>query len=204
MDNFVMIERIFYFVFGIVLPYAAEQFAYSRFIPNGNQQNVDNAPTVTQGYGWRLVWDTAYFLLFISAGYRIIMSTAPFSAFERLGYFLFLAGVAIRIWSLREIGRFYDPGIAVKSDHQMVHTGPYRVLRHPLHIGTVLQITGLSFFAPVWLAFPAVLASLSLSLYLNYIEDRTHAKKLGAAFKSYYSETWDIVDLIFWKSKMGE
>jgi len=192
-----MILRVFYFILAILVPYFIEQYAYSKFIPARNKE-TQNTENVSQSYGWRLIWDTAYFALFINALYRIILQTKPLSIMEWLGYFCFLFGVALRIWSLKEIGRFYDPGIVVKADHQMINTGPYRVLRHPLHLGTVLQIAGLAGFAPIWLAFPAVLASLVLCLYLNRTEDNTH-RQLGSAFESYYLKTWDLIDLIFWK-----
>ena len=192
-----MILRAFYFVLAIPIPYFVEQYAYSKFIPARNPAAPKNE-TISQSYGWRLIWDTAYFLLFINAVYRIIILSAPLITLEWLGYFCFLFGIALRVWSLKEIGRFYDPGIVVKADHQMVQTGPYRILRHPLHLGTVLQIIGLAGFAPMWLAFPAVLASLALCLYLNRTEDRTH-RQLGSAFEAYYLKTWDLIDLIFWK-----
>jgi protein-S-isoprenylcysteine O-methyltransferase Ste14 len=194
-----MIPHIFYFVLGIIGPYIFEQYAYSKFIPGGHKQGKKDAETVSQSYGWRLIWDAAYFLLFIRAAYRIIVLIAPLSILEWLGYFCFLFGVLLRIWSLKEIGRFYNPGIVIKADHEMIHTGPYRILRHPLHMGTLLQIIGLACFAPIWLALPAMIASLWLCLYLNRTEDRTHSKMLGTAFHSYYLKTWDIIDLFFWK-----
>ena len=196
-----MSVHIFSFIFGILVPYFAEQYSYSRFISSVSAQETKNTESVSQSYGWRLIWDVAYFLLFINASYCIIVVNMRLSSWEWLGYFCFLLGVFMRIWSLKEIGRFYDPGIVVKADHQMIRTGPYLILRHPLHLGTVLQIIGLAAFAPVWLALPAVLASIILCLYLNRTEDRTHARQLGSAFESYYLKTWDIIDLIFWKGK---
>ena len=192
-----MSSRIIFFLFIIVSPYFVEQYAYSRFIP-GPHKATENRATTSQSYGWRLIWDAAYFLLFINSAYRIVVLNAPWFMHEWLGYVCFLFGIALRVWSLKEIGRFYDPGIVIKSDHQMIRTGPYRALRHPLHLGTLLQITGLAGFAPWWLAFPAVLAALLLCLYLNRTEDRAH-RQLGAAFESYYLNTWDLIDLIFWK-----
>ena len=194
-----MTIHIFYFILGILVPFLAEQYSYSRFIPADNKQETKETKTISQSYSWRLIWDTAYLLLFIGAGYRIIILPAPLSLSEWSGYFCFLLGVSLRIWSLSEIGRFYDPGIVIKADHQMVQTGPYRVFRHPLHLGTLLQIIGLAGFSPFWLGLPAVLASLLLCLYLNRAEDRAHSRQLGSAFDSYYSKTWDIIDLIFWK-----
>ena len=196
---FDMTIHIFYFILGILVPYFAEQYAYSRFISGREKPEIKESETVAQSYGWRLIWDASYFLLVISAGYRVILLVAKLSTFEWLGYFCFLLGVLLRIWSLSEIGRFYDPGIVIKADHQMIQTGPYRVFRHPLHLGTLLQIIGLAVFSPFWLALPAVFASLSLCLYLNRTEDHAHSQQLGSAFDSYYSKTWDIIDLIFWK-----
>jgi protein-S-isoprenylcysteine O-methyltransferase Ste14 len=192
--------RIFYFSLAILIPYFAEQYAYSKFIPERNKE-TQHTETVSQSYGWRLIWDTAYFLLLINAVYRIVILNVPLSIFEKFGYVCFLLGIALRIWSLKEIGRFYDPGIVVKADHQMIRTGPYHILRHPLHLGTLLQIIGLAGLAPKWLALPVVFASLLLCLYLNRTEDRTHRQQLGSAFESYYLKTWDLVDLIFWKRR---
>ncbi len=196
-----MLVNIFYFVLGILMPYAAEQYSYARSVPQKNKQKAESAETSSQGYGWRLVWDASFFLMFVGAGYRIISPGAPLSAWEWTGYFCFLLGVTLRIWALRELGQFYDPGIVIKTDHRMIHTGPYRILRHPLHLGTLLQITGLAGFSPIWLGLPAVFASLLLCLYLNRTEDRTHSQQLGSAFEAYYLKTWDIIDLIFWKSR---
>ena len=197
-----MTIHAFYFILGILVPYFAEQYAYSRFISSSGRPEMKKTDTVTQSYGWRLIWDASYFLLFISTGYRLILVMNPLSVFEWLGYFCFLLGVLLRTWSLKEIGRFYDPGIVIKVDHQMVNTGPYHILRHPLHLGTLLQIIGLAGFSPIWLALPTMTASLILCLYLNRTEDRAHSQQLGDAFEAYYSKTWDIIDLFFRKNKM--
>src|SRR5258707_6020657 len=168
-----MTIHAFHFVLGILVPYFAEQYAYSRFISNIEKPEATEPGTVAQGYGWGLIWDASYFLLVISTGYRIILVINLLSAFEWLGYFCFLLGVLLRILSLKEIGRFYDPGIVIKVDHQMVNTGPYRTLRHPLHLGTVLQIGGLAFFSPLWVAVAALFFSLLLWPFFYFTGDPT-------------------------------
>jgi hypothetical protein len=65
-----------------------------------------------------------------------------------------------------------------------------------------MQIFGLAGFSPIWLALPAMIASLALCLYLNRTEDRAHSQQLGSVFDAYYSKTWDIIDLFFRKNKM--
>jgi protein-S-isoprenylcysteine O-methyltransferase Ste14 len=196
-----MTLKIIYFILMILVPYSAEQYSYWQSVTKAIQPAAENAKTVTQGYGWRVIWDASFFFVLISAGIRIIFVQRPWSSWEWLGYLFFLAGIMLRIFAIRILGKFYDPGIVLKADHRMIQNGPYRILRHPLHLGTVLQITGLAFFAPLWLALPAGSASLVLCLSLNRTEDCTHAQQLGDEFKVYYLKTWDLVDLIFWKTK---
>jgi len=189
------------FAFGIVLPYASEQYAYSKLISAPQKKDPIELGTFLQGYGWRFIWDTAYLFVLVGSGYRIIFTSQALSGWESFGYFIFLFGIILRIWGLKELGRYYDSGIALKIDHQVVQSGPYRLLRHPLHLGTLMQICGLACFSPLWLSLPAGIVSLAVCLYLNYTEDRFHSEQLSSVFQNYYLRSWDIVDLIFWKSK---
>src|SRR5258705_370758 len=61
-----MTIHAFHFVLGILVPYFAEQYAYSRFISNIEKPEATEPGTVAQGYGWRLIWDASYFLLVIT------------------------------------------------------------------------------------------------------------------------------------------
>jgi len=196
-----MSPYILLFIFGIIAPFLAEQFVYSKFIPKMDKNDPRYKGNSLEGYGWRYIWDLSYFIVVVSAGYQMIVISKPFSIWEWLGYSIFISGILLRILALRELGKFYDLGITVKTDHQFIQKGPYSILRHPLHLGTVMQIIGLAFFSPFWLALPLAIASVVLCLQINYKEDRFHASQLPVAFQAYYSQTWDIVDLIFWKSR---
>ena len=199
-----MIVNIIYFIGGVLIPHAAEQYAYRKFIGiNKQPAEGNNTGIVSQGYGRRVLWDLAYFLVVLRAGYQIIFSGNFLSPLEWFGYIAFLWGVVLRVWALKELGSFYDSGIVIKKDHQIVSTGPYRFLRHPLHLGTLLKITGLSFFSPLWLGAPVVLASVLLDISLNRLEDHLHFQQFGPSFKEYYRTRWDIVDLFFWKHQVS-
>lgn len=197
-----MIVNILVFVLGVIVPYAIEQFTYSKKITASSASMPNAEGDVLQPYGWRILWDIAYFVVVVVAGYRIIVLNAlsSISSGEWLGYCCFLGGIALRIWALNVIGVSYNSGIVIKQDHKIVQTGPYRILRHPLHLGTLLQIAGLAFFSPAWLKWPTVFVSLMLCLYLNRVEDKVHLQRLGLQYRSYYLKSWDLVDLIFWKS----
>jgi protein-S-isoprenylcysteine O-methyltransferase Ste14 len=193
------IPSILLFVVLIVVPYSLEQLAYYRF--TGNKKAVEHRrmAKVVRGYGVAYLWDAAHFFVFLAAGFRLVGPEQPFSTWEWFGYNLFLVGVAMRIWALRELGIHYDSQISIHPQHQVVTTGPYRLMRHPLHFGSTAQVLGLAFLAPIWVGLPATIMAMVATLYLGHLEDHALRQNLGKNFEGYYLRTWDMIDLIFRK-----
>jgi len=44
-----------------------------------------------------------------------------------------LGSLALAIWARRHLGRYWSAEVATKVDHQLVRSGPYRVIRHPIY-----------------------------------------------------------------------
>ena len=198
-----MLLRTVYFALMILLPYATEQYFYWRFVTKNRERERHAVKKTLTGYGWAYLWDLAHFALLVATGYRFIVPDQPFSLWHWLGWGLFLAGVLLRIWALKELGPFYAGGTIIQKDHQVIDTGPYRYYRHPLHLGTTVQISGLAAFAPIWLGLPAILLSFTLTIAKDRREDQALSSNLGQAYQRYYEGTWDIVDLIFRKGQSG-
>ncbi len=67
------------------------------------------------------------------------------SAVAPAGLGLEATGLAVRAWSMRALGRFYSRTLRTEGDHQaLVDTGPYRWIRHPGYLGSLLTWTGFS------------------------------------------------------------
>jgi len=196
---------IVYVVIFIILPYGLEQFVYWRFAGKKKQATQpEEVSAVISGYSTAYIWDFAHFAVLVYAIYWLVWQMESLTAFEALGLLLFVGGVALRIWSLRELGEFYDSDSVVRRDHQIVRSGPYRFLRHPLHWGSDLQIIGLAVLAPVWLALPAIIAALAVTIYRNHLEDKALNQHLGTAYQDYFEVTWDPVDWLFSKARVLE
>ncbi|MGE0707734.1 MAG: isoprenylcysteine carboxylmethyltransferase family protein [Planctomycetota bacterium] len=72
---------------------------------------------------------------------------------QAMGLLVFLAGVALRLIAIRTLGRFYSHRVRQQQDHQIVDTGPYRLLRHPAYTGMLLAHLGFVLvFANPWAA----------------------------------------------------
>ncbi|KAF9420309.1 hypothetical protein BGZ76_004102 [Entomortierella beljakovae] len=57
-----------------------------------------------------------------------------------------LAGVAFRKWAFITLDRFFTYQLTIRKDHKLVHTGPYKYLRHPSYTGGLISALFLQIF----------------------------------------------------------
>jgi protein-S-isoprenylcysteine O-methyltransferase Ste14 len=80
-----------------------------------------------------------------------------------LGVGITLLGFAVTYWARWTLGRNWSSNVTVKVAHELVRTGPYRVVRHPIYTGlmvatggtamTLNQCRGVVAFVLVWISF---------------------------------------------------
>jgi protein-S-isoprenylcysteine O-methyltransferase Ste14 len=59
-----------------------------------------------------------------------------------IGVLLTAAGVAIACWARFHLGANWSGVVTLKEDHELIRTGPYRTMRHPIYTGILLAILG--------------------------------------------------------------
>lgn len=100
------------------------------------------------------------------------------------------AGIALRIWSVRTLGRFFRYTIVVDSDHRVVEDGPYRLIRHPSYTGLLLATLGLGIALGNWLAIAACLLPPLVGFSIRLLhEEQVLAAQLGDPYRSYMRRT---------------
>ena len=52
------------------------------------------------------------------------------------------AGVAIAIWARWHLGANWSGVVTLKEGHELIRTGPYRNIRHPIYTGILLALLG--------------------------------------------------------------
>lgn len=176
----------------IVVPYTLEQLTFWHYVAKPLRTNSGIRRVADSGF-ITYIWDIAHFIVLFTALFNAYQST--FSILETAGLVVYFAGIAFRILALHELGRFYFNGLVIWENHRIVQTGLYRIFRHPLHIGTDLQIAGLALFAPLWLGAPAIGAALLVTYFRNRREDQFLLQEMAEEYRAYYQKTWDLVDL---------
>ncbi|MFA5975297.1 MAG: isoprenylcysteine carboxylmethyltransferase family protein [Elusimicrobiota bacterium] len=106
------------------------------------------------------------------------------------GLFLYLTSLTLREKAMHDLGRFFSPDIEIRHQHQVVKTGFYRYVRHPLLACMALEIVGLGmvFNAYATLIFVGFGVYMPLIYLRKWLEERTLRAALGEAYRVYERE----------------
>jgi protein-S-isoprenylcysteine O-methyltransferase Ste14 len=120
---------------------------------------------------------------FLSA--RILPATRPVFF---TGLALVVAGLLFSVWARVYLGRNWGMPMSQKADPELVTTGPYRRIRHPIYSGIILGMVGTAIaVSPYWLIAVAIVGAYFLVSAV--VEERTMAKLFPAAYPPYQRAT---------------
>jgi protein-S-isoprenylcysteine O-methyltransferase len=110
------------------------------------------------------------------------------------GLGLLVAGIWIRVWAIRELGRFFTYAVVVHEGHTVVDTGPYRRVRHPSYTGLLMAMLGLGLGLGTWLSIPVCLVPPLAGFSWRLVtEERVLAAELGEPYRAYMRRTRRLV-----------
>lgn len=99
---------------------------------------------------------------------------------------LMLSGFAFAWWARLYLGRFWSSGITRKEGHQLVDTGPYALVRHPIYTGLIGAVLATAAAEASWLAvLGGALMALGLCLKAA-LEEQFLRQEFGPAVYDAY------------------
>jgi protein-S-isoprenylcysteine O-methyltransferase Ste14 len=100
------------------------------------------------------------------------------------GFVLAAAGLAIAIWARIHLGQYWSDQVVIKVDHQLIRTGPYAYMRHPIYSGVLLGVAGTALVLDEWRGVLAFFILLT-----NYaIKAKREENVLAGAFAEEFAE----------------
>ena len=106
-----------------------------------------------------------------------------------LGALLTMLGVAFACWARYVLGRNWSSVVQVKEDHELIQSGPYRWVRHPIYTGLLLAFFGTGMAIGEWRgAICVVIVAVSFWFKLK-LEERWMRDNFGVAYETYMQRT---------------
>jgi protein-S-isoprenylcysteine O-methyltransferase Ste14 len=98
---------------------------------------------------------------------------------------LMLCGFAFAIWARRHIGRFWSARVTLKEGHQLIESGPYSLVRHPIYTGLLLSMAATVTTIGTVQSVCGYAALVGALIFKLAAEERLLAANFGEAYKKY-------------------
>jgi protein-S-isoprenylcysteine O-methyltransferase Ste14 len=114
---------------------------------------------------------------------------------EGLGLVLFAVGLLFAIWARINIGRNWGGPMTQKVDPELVTSGPYRVVRHPIYSGILAAGIGTAIGLNWWWLVPVALAGIYF-IYSATVEERFLTEQFPDNYPAYKRSSKMLVPFI--------
>jgi protein-S-isoprenylcysteine O-methyltransferase Ste14 len=114
-----------------------------------------------------------------------------------LGAVVTIAGLLFAVWAREHLGSNWSRSVTIKQGHELITTGPYAVVRHPIYTGiltgflgvaiAISQVRGLIVFVLIFLVFWVKLR----------MEEQWMRTQFGETYATYAHQTAALVPYLF-------
>jgi protein-S-isoprenylcysteine O-methyltransferase Ste14 len=113
------------------------------------------------------------------------------------GLIIEATGLLLAVWTRRHLGRNWSGEISIKRDHQLVRSGPYHVVRHPIYTALLAMYLGSAVVSgELHALFGLALAAIAYGRKVR-LEEAVLAQFFGEEYRDYRRVTWALLPGLF-------
>lgn len=167
-------------------------FGVYWLVSSFKRKKTKQRETWLQRFGYTLPLALGFYLLYQPQPLQAWLSnrflpSGPLG--EGLGVFMTAAGIAVAFWARWHLGTNWSGVVTLKEGHELIRTGPYRSIRHPIYTGILLALLGTAItFGEVRALFAVF--SVWLSFYVKARREESFlSKEFGPNFAEHKQHT---------------
>ena len=125
---------------------------------------------------------------------QAVTSVSPIAA--SVGVALCALGIAIAIWGRTYLGQNWGMPMSLREGHELVTSGPYALVRHPIYTGILLAVVGTTLVR----GSPSIVLLVALLAYFVYaaaVEERSMLGQFPNEFPAYVKRTKMLIPFLF-------
>lgn len=98
-------------------------------------------------------------------------------------------GIALAIWARYHLAEYWSARVTIKENHQLIRTGPYTHLRHPIYTGLILATIGSAVVIGQWRSLIGLCLVVAGYCLKAKTEESMLTQQFGEAFREHQKHT---------------
>ena len=114
-----------------------------------------------------------------------------------VGAMVQMAFMLLAVWARRHLGRNWSGAVRIGVDHELVRSGPYRFLRHPIYTAMLGMFLGTAIASGQYHALLGVVILVFAYIRKSRMEEQILQQTFGTEYSAYRRETWGLIPLLY-------
>jgi protein-S-isoprenylcysteine O-methyltransferase Ste14 len=112
-----------------------------------------------------------------------------------IGLLLCLSGLAAAVWARVHLGRNWGMPMSQKAEPELVTSGPYRLVRHPIYSGLLVAVLGTALVTSL-LGLAIVALMTGYFYYCASVEERNLSSTFPVGYPAYRANTKMLIPFV--------
>lgn len=108
-----------------------------------------------------------------------------------------MLGMLVAIWARVTIGRNWGVPMSLRENHELVTSGPYAWVRHPIYTGIWFALLGTTLFYQLNMGIVIWVLLGAYYLFAAFREERTMLKQFPQQYSQYQTRTKMLIPFVF-------
>ncbi len=109
--------------------------------------------------------------------------------------FITATGLLFTVWARVHLGRNWSGTVTIKQDHELITSGPYAIVRHPIYTGLLIAFLGTAMARGEWRGLIAILIAWAALRRKLQLEERWMTEQFGQQYEDYCSRVPALIPL---------
>ncbi len=115
---------------------------------------------------------------------------------QMLSVILVALGLSFAVWARVWLGRNWSSTVTVKHAHELIRSGPYALVRHPIYTGILLALAGTVLMIGKWRALIGLALFVASFVRKLTLEERFMAQEFGEDYARYRQQVAMLVPFL--------
>ena len=94
-------------------------------------------------------------------------------------------GLLFAVWARRQLGKNWSQAVTLKEGHELITSGPYALVRHPIYTGLLLGFLGSAVARGEWRGLLAVALVFAVLWHKLRLEEKWMRAQFGEPYEAY-------------------